>query len=231
MLQDRPSNYPTTRADGSPLKPFTEAVLERRATQSFLPDEVPQEYLDAILRFGTQAPSGYNLQPWRFVVVRSAENRERLRRVAFGQAKVAEAPVVIIAFGMREEWKETAGEVFREGAERGAGNPETVEESKRRAVGFVSTVDPPKWLTRQTMIALTTMMYAAEVYGFDTAPMEGFDAEGIKREFGIPAEGEVVALLAIGRGRQPDKPYTGRLPLSRVVYAEHFGEAWPEGQG
>ncbi|HEV2708441.1 MAG TPA: nitroreductase family protein [Pyrinomonadaceae bacterium] len=228
MLQDKPTDYPTTQADGSPLKPFTEAILERRATQSFLPDEVPQEYLDAILRFGTQAPSGYNLQPWRFVVVRDAENRRRLQQVAFRQAKVAEAPVVVIAVGMKEEWKETAGEVFREGAARGAGNPATVEQYSRQAVGFVSTIDAPKWVTRQTMIALTTMMYAAEVYGFDTAPMEGFDAEGVKREFGIPEEGEVVALLAIGRGREPDKPYTGRFPLSRVVYAEQFGEAWPD---
>jgi hypothetical protein len=56
--------------------------------------------------------------------------------------------------------------------------------------------------------------------------MEGFDAAAVKREFGIPDEGEVVALLAIGRGAQPDKPYTGRFELSRIAYAERYGEAW-----
>ena len=227
-MQDKPTDFPTTQVDGSPLKPLTEALLERRATTNFLDEEVPEEYLNTILRFGTQAPSGYNLQPWRFIVVRSAENRKRLQQVAFNQPKVAQAPVVIIAVGMKEEWKQTADEVFREGAERGAGKPEQVESARQQAVGFISSMDAPMWVNRHTMIAVTTMMYVAEVYGFDTAPMEGFDAAGVKREFAVPAEGEVVALLAIGRAKEPDKPYTGRFPLSRIVFAESFGEAWEE---
>jgi nitroreductase len=52
-------------------------------------------------------------------------------------------------------------------------------------------------------------MLAAEAYGFDTAPMEGFIPDAVKREFAIPDEAEVVALLAIGRGADPDKAYPG----------------------
>ena len=73
------------------------------------------------------------------------------------------------------------------------------------------------------MIAVTTMMIAAEAYGFDTAPMEGFDAAGVRREFGIPDEGEVCALLAIGRGKEPDKAYPGRFSLEEIVYSERYG--------
>ncbi len=227
-MQDKPQNFPTTQANGSPLKSLTEAVLERRATSQFTSEEVPEEYLNAILRFGAQAPSGYNFQPWRFVVVRDEENRKRLQQVAFNQPKVAQAPIVIIAVGMKEEWKRTADEVFQEGAARGAGKKENVESAKQGAVGFVSSMDAAVWVNRHTMIALTTMMLVAEAYGFDTAPMEGFDAAGVKREFGIPDEGEVVALLAIGRMQPPDKPYTGRFPLDRIVFGERFGEAWQE---
>ncbi|HVF49025.1 MAG TPA: nitroreductase family protein [Pyrinomonadaceae bacterium] len=229
-MQDQPTNFPTTQTDGRPLKSLPEAILERRATIHFRPgEEVPDEYLRAILQFGTQAPSGYNLQPWRFVVVRDAENRRRLQQVAFGQPKVAEAPVVIIAFGMREEWKQNADEVFQEGIRRGAGDASKVEEAKQGAIGFVSSMSPEMWLNRHTMIAVTTMMYAAEIYGFDTAPMEGFDAAGVKREFGLPEEAEVVALLAIGRAQEPDKPYTGRFPLERLVSSERYGETWKSG--
>ena len=78
-MQDQPRSFPTTRPDGSALKPITQVLLDRRATAHFLPDEVPAEYLDAMLRFAAQAPSGYNLQPWRFVVVRDPENRKRLQ--------------------------------------------------------------------------------------------------------------------------------------------------------
>jgi nitroreductase len=178
--------------------------------------------LNAILELGCQAPSGYNMQPWRFVVVRDAENRRRLQRVAFNQPKVGEAPVVIIALGMKEEWKERAGEVFREGALRGAGNVENWEQARDRAVKALSGVPMQTWVNRHTMIAVTAMMLVAEAYGFDTAPMEGFDAAGVRREFGIPEEAEVCALLAIGRAAPPDKPYTGRFELNRLVYHERY---------
>jgi nitroreductase len=223
-MPDKPENYPTTQPNGEPLKPLTEVLLNRRATTHFTDEEVPEEYLNAILRFGGQAPSGYNLQPWRFIVVRDAENRKRLQKVAFNQPKVAEAPVVIIAFGMKEEWKERAGEVFREGAERGAGRLDTWEQARDKAIKAVSGQPMQAWLNRHTMIAVTTMMLVAEAYGFDTAPMEGLDAAGVRAEFGIPDEAEVCALLAIGRAAPPDKAYPGRFDFNSIVYSERYGE-------
>jgi nitroreductase len=228
-MQDKPTNIPQTRPEGEPLKPITEVILDRRATIHFKEDEeVPEDVLRAILLLGAQAPSGYNLQPWRFIVVRDAENRKRLQQVAFNQPKVAEAPVVIICLGETRKWKEQADEVFEEGARRGAGNPETWKQARDGAVGFVSSFAPPVWVNRHTMIAATTMMLVAEAYGYDTAPMEGFDAAGIRAEFNVPEETEVVCLLAIGRAAEPDKVYTGRFELSRIVYSERYGEAWPE---
>jgi nitroreductase len=225
-MQDKPVNLPATQPGGEPLKSYTEAVVERRATTRFLPDEVPEETLNAILQLGAQAPSGYNLQPWRFIVVRGEENRARLQAAAFNQAKVGQAPVVVIALGMKEEWKRTAEEVFREGAERGAGSTDTWRQYMEGALGFLSQMPMDVWVNRHTMIAFTTLMYAAEAYGFDTAPMEGFDAAAVKREFGVPDEAEVVALLAIGRAAQPDKVYPGRFPLERIFFSERYGEAW-----
>ena len=228
-MQEKPTDLPNAQPNGEPLKPITEAVLDRRATIHFKEgDELPENILRAILQLGAQAPSGYNLQPWRFIVVRDEANRKRLQQVAYNQPKVAEAPVVIICLGMREEWKERADEVFQEGATRGLGNPDAWQQARDGAVQFVSSFSPPVWLNRHTMIAVTTMMLAAEAYGYDTAPMEGFDAAGVKREFGIPDEAEVVALLAIGRAAEPDKAYPGRFELERLVYTERYGEAWRE---
>jgi nitroreductase len=226
-MKDKPTNYPTAQPSGEPLKPITQVLLERRATNHFTGEEVPEEYLNAILKFGTQAPSGYNLQPWRFIVVRDEENRKRLQRVAFNQPKVAEAPVVIICFGMKEEWKERASEVFKEGAERGAGNIETWEQARDGAVQALTAMQKMDvWVNRHVMIAVTTLMLVAEAYGFDTAPMEGFDAAGVKREFGLPDEAEVCALLAIGRAASPEKAYPGRFELDRIIYSERYGEKW-----
>src|SRR5438105_4368516 len=97
------AGIPETRPDGQTLKSLTRVVMERRATSHFQPDPVPPEYLNAILQLASQAPSGYDLQPWRFIVVQDEQNRRRLQKAAFNQAKISEAPVVIIAIGMKEE--------------------------------------------------------------------------------------------------------------------------------
>src|SRR5713101_2707292 len=94
-MQYRSLIFPERQPDGKPLIPIMQAVLNRRATVHFNPEEdVPEDFLETILFAGTQAPSGYNLQPWQFIVVRDAENRRRLQAAAMNQVKVAEAPVV-----------------------------------------------------------------------------------------------------------------------------------------
>lgn len=226
-FQDKPKVFPKRCPSGEIMKSLPQALLDRRATSHFKPDAVPTEYLETILQFGAQAPSGYNLQPWRFVVVRDKENRQRLKGCAYNQEKVAEAPVVIIAFGVRDGWKNNVDAILEEGVRRGYGKPEMIPGFKKQISEFLDKGIPqPVWVNRHTMIAVTTMMLVAETYGLDTAPMEGFDPAAIIHEFGLPANAEVVALLAVGYGQEPDKPYGGRLDLSEIVYDEHFGRHW-----
>ena len=225
-MQDQVRHFPTSQINGGPLKPITQVLLERRATLHFKSDPVPDEYLEAILQLAAQSPSGYNLQPWRFIVVRKPENRARLQKAAKDQAKIGEAPVVIIAFAIKDEWKNYIREILREGARRGFGNMENVEKQAEGATKFLETIPPTVWVSRHTMIAITTMMLVAEAYGLDTAPMEGFDPEAVKWEFGLPGQAEVIALLAIGFVQEPDKQYGGRFAVEDIVYQEHYGRKW-----
>jgi nitroreductase len=227
IFQDKPALFPEKCADGRAIKPITQVLLDRRATSHFKPDPVPEEYLEAILEFATQAPSGFNLQPWRFVVVREKANRARLQKAAFNQEKVGEAPVNIIAFAIKDDWKNYIDQVFHEGVRRGYGKPEMIPGLKKMASDFLEKGIPQQtWVNRHTMIAVTTMMLVAEAYGLDTAPMEGFDPQAVGREFGLPQNAEVIALLAIGYGQTPDKPYGGRFALSEIIHDEHFGHSW-----
>jgi nitroreductase len=145
------------------MKSLTQALLDRRATPHFKPDAVPEEYLEAILQFATQAPSGFNLQPWRFIVVREKANRERLQRAALNQEKVGEAPVVVIAFAIENDWKNYLDAIFDESVRRGFGKPEMIPGLKKQASDFLEKGIPESlWVNRHTMIAVTTMMLVAE---------------------------------------------------------------------
>lgn len=61
---------------------FRERMATRRTVRDFDPKPVPREVLEACLRTAGGAPSGANLQPWRFVVVTDADSKRRIREAA-----------------------------------------------------------------------------------------------------------------------------------------------------
>jgi len=215
-------------------KPLSRLIAERQATRHFEPAAVAEADLQQILQAGLAAPSGYNLQPWRFVVVRDPEQRRRLREAAMGQPKVEEAPVVIVACGDPTGWKNgDLEEVVRMAGARGSGTPAEHESTRRNVIKFLGGVpgnhggiapDLAVWVNRQVMIAFTTMMWMAEALGYDSAPMEGFWEDKVKQLLKIPDTVRVVALLAIGHRSTPDKPHGGRFPISHTVFAEEWGK-------
>lgn len=61
---------------------FLAEMQRRRTVREFSSEPVPQAVIEqAILAAGT-APSGANMQPWHFVVVRDAAVKRRLREAA-----------------------------------------------------------------------------------------------------------------------------------------------------
>lgn len=215
-------------------KLLSEAVQERRATRSFEQVPIHSADLKKILESGLTAPSAYNLQPWRFVVVREREHKKRLRAAAFNQAKIEEASAVIVACGDPQGWKEgDLDEVARIGKQHGFNNEQKIEKNRLEVAsllggtpGKTGGIGPSVavWINRHVMIACTTMMWTAETLGYDTAPMEGFEEDKVRVALNIPEHVRVVALLAIGRRKGPDKPFAGRFPSSRTVFADEWGK-------
>jgi nitroreductase len=219
----------TTRAEFA--LSFGELLRHRRATPNFQDTPVPAEDIDRMLAFAREAPSGYNFQPWRFLVLRAAAQRARLREAAFDQPKITEAPVVVIAFAQREAWKETADEILQTAAASAGNAARDPAKVKSAAFSFLDKLDRTTWLNRQVMIAFTYLMLAAEVLGWDTAPMEGYDAAAVRQAFDLPEDTEVVALLAIGRAREPRKAHPGRLPANRIAYDNRIDQPWQHPAG
>lgn len=74
-----------------------EAIQKRRSVRKYKSDPLPGDVLGRVLEAARLAPSGKNFQPWRFILVRSAETKERLARAAADQMFIAEAPVIVVA--------------------------------------------------------------------------------------------------------------------------------------
>jgi 5,6-dimethylbenzimidazole synthase len=55
-----------------------ELVKKRRSVRRFKPDPIPEEYFDKIIEVARQAPSGFNTQPWEFVIVKDGALRSKV---------------------------------------------------------------------------------------------------------------------------------------------------------
>jgi len=206
-------------------KTLSQAIAQRRATPSFDGSPIPNEALKKIIEAGLRAPSGYNMQPWRFVVVRTPEQKRKLRSASFNQAKVEEASVVIVACGDADGWRTgDLEEMLRMGCE--GGMPENYAEQARQNIPNYLSNHPnlTAWLNKHVMIAFTSMMLMAEVLGYDTAPMEGFEQEKVREVLMLPLSYHVVALLAIGRLDGVDKFDGGRFSMATTVFDGEYGK-------
>ncbi len=68
----------TTESRQSGTSNLWEAMSTARAIRYFKPDPVPDELLEKCIEGATRAPSGTNLQPWGFVIVKDDAMRARI---------------------------------------------------------------------------------------------------------------------------------------------------------
>lgn len=206
-------------------KTLSQAIAERRATPSFDGVPIPDADLKKILEAGLSAPSGYNMQPWRFIVVRADDQKKRLRAASFNQPKVEEASAVIVACGDADGWRNgDLDEMIRLGREGGM-TENYADQARTNIPGYLANhPNLTAWLYKHVMIAFTSMMLMAEVMGYDTAPMEGFEEEKVRDVLKLPLNYRVVALLALGHLRGDDKFYGGRFSMARTVFDGEYGK-------
>lgn len=61
--------------------PIVETILKRRSVRNFKEQHIPRALLEMIVKAGLQAPSGHNMQSWRFTVIRNHEKIEELKNL------------------------------------------------------------------------------------------------------------------------------------------------------
>jgi nitroreductase len=218
-------------AKNTSLLTLREAIEQRRAARSFAADTIPTEILQEIFRLGLRAPSGYNLQPWRFIVVREPANKEKLRACAFDQRQITEAPVVLICCGERNvNNPEYVESIIQLGAEACAMNDNYANYMRSAIPGLFANKPSfeslEAWTNRHTMLAVAHLMIVAKSFGVDTCPMEGFITAQVKEAFNIPEEVDVCCLLPMGYATEPFKAYGGRFAAEQVCYGESFGNSF-----
>ena len=68
---------------------FYELMRRRRTVRDYCDEDVPLELIERAIAAAGTAPSGANMQPWRFVVVRDREVKRRIREAAEAEERAS----------------------------------------------------------------------------------------------------------------------------------------------
>jgi len=197
-----------------------EAIYNRRAVKHFdkahrLTSEEENKLLEATI----QSPTSFNIQHWRFVILRNPELRARIR-TEFGndQSQMTDASLLVLFTADLNAWKK---------------NPERYWANAPKEVAdiLVDWMGPfhegREWLQRDEAqrsigIAMQTLMLAAQDLGYQSCPMIGFDTEKVAELVNLPEDHVMGPMVAIGKGIKDSWPKPGQLPLKEIVMEDSF---------
>ena len=197
---------------------FKEVVAKRRSIRKFKPEPISDEQIYQILEAARLAPSGTNRQPWRFLVVKSQEIKQKIYEAAFKQKFLLEAPVIIVALAdlntfyntrIRLEELVAAGVFSAEEVNSYPGlnyTPSSPEELKK----FI----PQAMLN--TAIAIEHLILAATDLGLGSCWVQLFNPKEVLKAVNLPPNYVVTALVPLGYPAQ-DPPPRPRISLEEII--------------
>jgi nitroreductase len=80
-----------------------DVIQQRRSVRAYKKDPIPEESLFRVLEAARLSPSGKNLQPWKFILVRDSALKKKLAKASNDQNFIAEAPLIVVACGFPDE--------------------------------------------------------------------------------------------------------------------------------
>lgn len=196
-----------------------DAIEQRRATNTFdAAHPIPPEDLQRILHAGRRAPTAFNLQHTRFLVVQDPGLRSKLRVAAWNQSQVTDAAALIVVCADIMAWKKDPARYWRNA-------PEPVQNSLVPAIQNFYEGHPQMQrdeALRSASMAAMNLMLAAQALGYNSCPMDGFDFEAVADIIQLPDDHLITMFVAIGKGRDTPKPRSGDLDPSEQIVVDTF---------
>lgn len=193
-----------------------ENMLARHSVKRYDTYNMPKEELDEILTLAASAPSSWNLQHWRYLVIQSEEAKQRLLPIAYNQVQVTEASAVIAILGDIEANK-TAHTLYGEAVKQGFLSQEIHDTLIKQIDGAYQNPQTARdEAILNASLSAMQLMLAAKAKGLDTCPMGGFNRAAFVKEFNVPSRYIPVMIISLGKPAQQARP-SGRMGLEQLV--------------
>lgn len=195
------------------------AIETRRSVKAFDPNHrMSEQDTDKLLSLAMLSPTAFNIQNWRFVVVRDPALRKEIRKLSKDQAQVTDASLFIVLCGDLKAWSRDTARYWR-----------TAPDDVREVLAFLieqyyagrEQVERDE-VMRSCGIAAMSLMLAAREMGYDSCPMDLSELDEVGKLLNLPEDHVVTMFVAIGKGIKEPWPRGGQLPKEEVVIIDKF---------
>ena len=197
-----------------------DAIATRRSIKEFdASHRFTKQEEEKLLTAAINAPTSFNIQHWRFVIIRDTALRTRIR-TKFGnnQAQMTDASLLIVMTADVNAWKKSPERYWRNAP----------EEVSNLLVNWMGPFHEGRdWLQRDEAqrsigMAMQNIMLAATAMGYHSCPMIGFDIDEVAKLINLPDDHVMGPMIAVGKGTKEANVRGGQLSLDEVVIENEF---------
>ncbi len=205
------------------------AILQRRAIKTFKPDSIAPDLLKRLVELTVAAPSSYNLQDWRIILIQDNAQKAALSEAAWGQQQVVQAPATFVFAADAMAGDGDLSPIYDQGLATGAWTEQTVSYFKTAIPQHQTGLGEKRreYAIKDAMIAATHLALAAESLGLSSCFMNGWLEDKVKAVIGAANHPNlaIAVLVPIGYAAEPRKN-PGRLPLNQNVFVNRWGSPY-----
>ncbi|MFN9401677.1 MAG: nitroreductase family protein [Dolichospermum sp.] len=193
------------------------AIVQRRSIKTFKPDSISPDLLKQLVELTVAAPSSFNVQSWRIVLVQEETQKQALCAASWNQKQIIQAPVTFVFAADAAAGEKDLTPILEQGLATGAWNEGTVNYFRNAIPQFQAGLGDKRreYAIKDAMIAATNLVLAAESLGLSTCFMNGWIEEQVKAIIGAENNPDIAiaVLVPVGYAAEP-RLNPGRLTLS-----------------
>jgi nitroreductase len=201
------------------------AILQRRSIKTFESTPIPPNILKELLTLTIAAPSSYNLQDWRIILIQDETQKAGIAEACFGQQQPIQAPMTVVFAADPNAWKQDLTPIYEQGIAKGVWTPETVAYFKSAIPKFQASLGDRtrEYAVKDAMIAATHFVLAAESLGLSTCFMNGWSEARVKSVLGVADNLDLAIAVIVPIGYPAElRGNPGRLPFEYNVFVDRM---------
>lgn len=193
-------------------------IKSRKSVRNYSEKEISDEDLKKILEAGRLAPSWMNVQSWKFILIKSQENKDLLSKLAIGQQQVKNAKALIVCIADLNAWEEAKITHIK--------NPALNPALQCENGLLIRTME-------QVIYPVSYMMLEAESLGISSCIIGAFGSEitgieqetykEVKQKLGLGDKQIISTIITLGYEAEETETTKKRKEFDEVVFLEKLG--------